>query len=505
MEKIRVLVVDDEPSFRFTMKEILSSHGYYVEDACDAFDALSKLDQFSPHIVISDYSMPRMNGLELLEKLRQRRADLIVIIMTAYGTEDIAVDAMKAGAWDYLPKPFNNDEMLLRLEKASSELFSSSTLSDQLDDDQSLSKPGQIDNVIEKDKLLFASEEMKAVMRVIDQVAETDVTVLVQGESGTGKEMVATTVHNRSTRKGKSFVKLNCAALPEQLIESELFGYEAGAFTGAKGRRKGKFEQASGGTIFLDEIGDMTLSTQTKVLRVLQEREIERLGGSGTIKVDVRVIAATHQDLEQKITNGEFREDLYYRLNVVRLLLPPLRSRLSDIELLAKHFIQVYAQKFSKEIVELPVPVLTKMKGHRWPGNVRELENFIARAIVLDSFDHIPSSSGTLNCSAGSGVDYGKLLTMTHKDAKNKLLWDFEKVYLKHQLEKAEGNVSKAARMSGMHRKNFWEKLQKLDGNEGSLENTNGENDHSNDVSESKKDCLKSDDDCNIDKSHGGK
>ena len=458
MNEIRVLVVDDEPSFRYTMKEVLSSHGYFVDDACDAFEAIKKIDTFSPHIVITDYSMPQMNGLELLEKLRNKSADLIIIVMTAYGTEDIAVQAMKGGAWDYFVKPFNNDEMLLRLESASSEVKSGKT--DDSVDNPPLEKKGKDDG---GSPMLFSSDRMHAIVQMIGQVAETDVTVLVQGESGTGKEMIATTIHERSLRRKNAFVKLNCAALPEQLIESELFGYEAGAFTGATGRRKGKFEQASGGTIFLDEIGDMTLPTQTKVLRVLQEREIERLGGSGTIKVDVRVIAATHQNLEEKIKNGEFREDLYYRLNVVRILLPPLRERVSDIELLAKHFITKYAKDFGKKPMEIPTDVLARMNSHSWPGNVRELENSIARAVVLDSYDHILPCAFS-SSSQTSEAPYEELLNLPHKDAKNKLVSDFEQVYLRYHLDKAEGNVSKAARNAGMHRKNFWEKIQRYEG-----------------------------------------
>jgi two-component system response regulator AtoC/two-component system nitrogen regulation response regulator NtrX len=468
MSNIRVLVVDDEPSFRYTMKEVLSSRGYFVEDAVDAFDALARFDSFKPHIVITDYSMPRMNGLELLAKIRERSAEVIVIVMTAYGTEDIAVKAMKAGAWDYFGKPIDNDEMLLRLSAASIEVEAlESERKGSVGEDVS----GQLDteglSPHNEPEMLFSSKPMEAVYQMICQVAGTDVTVLVQGESGTGKEMIASAVHSKSKRKSKPFIKLNCAALPEQLIESELFGYEAGAFTGAKGRRKGKFEQANGGTIFLDEIGDMTLSTQTKVLRVLQEREIERLGGSGTVKVDVRVIAATHQNLEQKIKTGEFREDLFYRLNVVRIALPPLRDREGDIELLAKHFLKIYTTQFGKEMLELPPQVLSKLCRHRWPGNVRELENSMARAVVLDSFEHMVPLVNTPHADAPSSIAYEELLSMNHKDAKQKLLTDFEQVYLRHQLIKAEGNVSKAARMSGMHRKNFWEKLQKYEQTEG--------------------------------------
>ena len=455
--EIRVLIVDDELSLRYTLKEVLLQEGYTVDLAENGISALSILDQFEPHLAIVDYSMPKMNGLDLLKKMKQRRPELIVIMMTAYGTEEIAVEAMKAGAHDYFAKPFNNDEMLIRLASAAERL--------ELEEENRQLKKS-VSALRSSPVLLWKSQAMAEVEKIIAQIAETDVTVLVSGESGTGKELVATSIHRRSNRSNSSFVKLNCAALPETLIESELFGYDIGAFTGAVGNRKGKFEQANGGTIFLDEIGDMTLATQTKVLRVLQEREFERLGGAKTIKVDVRIIAATHQDLEQKIAQGEFREDLYYRLNVVKLDLPPLRKRKEDIEILAKHFIDVYSQRFGKESPSLPKAVLDRMKICSWPGNVRELENSIARAVVLDSFEKLLPDESTNSDSVNDGALPTELFELPYKEAKAKLLESFERRYVIGMLDSAEQNVSKAAKMAGMHRKNFWEKLQKYQGEE---------------------------------------
>ena len=449
--QLRVLIVDDEVSLRYTLKEVLTQEGYTVEVAADGFEALAALEKFKPHVAILDYSMPKMNGLDVLKKLRQRKPELIVIMMTAYGTEEIAVEAMKAGAFDYFAKPFNNDEMLLRIAAAAGRL--------ELEEENRQLKK-RVSALRSEPVILWKSPAMAEINQMIEQIAETDVTVLINGESGTGKELVATSVHMRSLRAKAPFVKLNCAALPEPLIESELFGYDAGAFTGAVGNRKGKFEQAHGGTIFLDEIGDMTISTQTKVLRVLQEREFERLGGARTIQVDVRVIAATHQDLEAKIAEGEFREDLYYRLNVVKLKLPSLRDRLEDIELLANHFVHLYSERFGKEVRAIPPGILQRMLHYRWPGNVRELENSIARAVVLDSYDKLVPES-----AAGSSFSDGflppDLFNMHYKDAKNSLLEAFESKYLLGMLERADNNVSKAAKMAGMHRKNYWEKLQK--------------------------------------------
>ncbi|MBI3891725.1 MAG: sigma-54-dependent Fis family transcriptional regulator [Candidatus Wallbacteria bacterium] len=468
----RVLIVDDDEALQYTFREVFSAQGYTVETTGDPYEALRIVPIFVPHIVVLDYSMPKMSGLELLGKLREKYHDIIYMMITAYGSEDLAVKAMKAGAYDYFKKPFDNDEIVLILDKARERLH-------LLEKSTSLQK-----KLVEKVDIVGESSRMKEILAVVDQVAATDVTVLIQGESGTGKELIANAVHARSRRASGPFVKLNCAALPETLIESELFGYEQGAFTGATQRKKGRFELADGGTIFLDEIGDMTPSTQTKVLRVLQEREFERLGGGKVINVDVRVIAATHQRLDVKIREGSFREDLYYRLNVLNIKLPALRERLDDLKILATHFLGHYAEQFGKPRAALPDALLERMKQYHWPGNIRELENGIARAVVLDNLDLVipqaatagspppavpPSatvSRGAAPSLAAAGAELFNqplpvdFLELPYKEAKHRLLDAFEKQYFDRMLVRAGGNTTKAARMAGMHRKNFWQKLK---------------------------------------------
>ncbi len=474
----RVLIVDDDESLQYTFREVFERQGYTVQTTGDPFEALKIVPIFVPHIVVLDYSMPKMSGLDLLGKLKEKYPDIIYMMITAYGSEDLAVKAMKAGAYDYFKKPFDNDEIVLILEKARERLH-------LITENKAIQK-----KLVEKVDIIGESPRMKEILAVVDQVAATDVTVLIQGESGTGKELIANAIHARSRRAGGPFVKLNCAALPETLIESELFGYEQGAFTGATQRKKGRFELADGGTIFLDEIGDMTPSTQTKVLRVLQEREFERLGGGKVINVNVRVIAATHQKLDAKIQDGSFREDLYYRLNVLNVKLPPLRDRREDLRLLATHFLALYAEQFGRQRPELPEPLLEKMKQYHWPGNIRELENGIARAVVLDNLDLIIPQAATPGSpppalggppslrpappavAAPEPTPLGEplpadFLDLPYKEAKRRLLDAFEKQYFDRMLDRAGGNTTKAARLAGMHRKNFWQKLKRPGGDPG--------------------------------------
>ena len=458
----RVLIVDDDEALQYTFREVFSSQGYTVETTGDPYEALRLVPVFCPHICVLDYSMPKMSGLELLAKLREKHPEIVYIMITAYGSEDLAVKAMKAGAYDYFKKPFDNDEIILILEKARERL-------NLISENKAIQK-----RLVEKVEIIGESARIKEIMGVVDQVAGTDVTVLIQGESGTGKELIANAIHSRSKRAAGPFIKLNCAALPETLIESELFGYEQGAFTGATARKKGRFELANGGTIFLDEIGDMTPSTQTKVLRVLQEREFERLGGGKVVNVDVRVIAATHQRLDQRIVDGSFREDLYYRLNVVNIKLPALRERIEDVGELAAHFLSEYASRFAKPVPVLSPALLEQMKQYAWPGNIRELENGIARAIVLDHLELIIPANATLTVPVGSapvaiqpgvapspGALDAQLLELPYKDAKHRVLEHFEKLYFDRMLERAGNNTTKAARLAGMHRKNFWQKLKR--------------------------------------------
>ena len=373
-DKGNVLVVDDEANARTALGELLRDEGYEVEMAADAFKALGKLETFVPDLLLTDLKMPGMDGLELMGRMREIDPDCSVVIMTAFGAVETAVAAMRAGATDYITKPLNFDELLIVLERAL-ETRRLRTETSQLR--ERLSERFDFDNIV------GASPEIQKVFNVVAQVAPARASVLITGESGTGKELVASALHERSKRRDGPFVKLHCAALAETLLESELFGHERGAFTGAVARREGRFEQADGGTLFLDEIGEISPSVQVKLLRFLQEQEFERVGGTKTLRVNVRIIAATNRDLAAAVREGTFREDLYYRLNVVSIEMPSLRDRPSDIPLLAAHFLERYATENEKELSGFSDSALEAMMAYDWPGNVRELENAVERAVVL--------------------------------------------------------------------------------------------------------------------------
>jgi two-component system response regulator HydG len=376
MNQIRVLVVDDEASARSGLEKLLRQSGYIVDTAKDGKEALALVAENSPEVVLTDLKMPEMDGMTLLAKLRESDRDLPVIVATAFGDVTSAVAAMRAGASDYLTKPIDIDALLVAIERARERhalRVEAENLRRQLRERDAEGLQG----------LIGSSPAMQKVYRVARQVAASRATVLVTGESGTGKGELARAIHALSPRAKAPFVSLHCAAIPETLLESEMFGHERGSFTGADKRRIGKFEQATGGTLFLDEIGDISPLVQTKLLRVLQERALERVGGNETIAVDVRVIAATNRDLTAEVREGRFREDLYYRLNVVRLEMPPVRLRGSDVLVLANAFLRRFAEDNSKPVEELSDEARDKILAHRWPGNVRELENAIERAVVL--------------------------------------------------------------------------------------------------------------------------
>ncbi len=374
MSKANLLVVDDEPAARNGLVELLTTEGYTVETAGDGFKALGRVAAFAPDLVLTDFNMPGMDGIELLEKLKEHDAELPVVLMTAYGAVDTAVTAMKKGAADYLQKPLNLDELLIVIERALERTRLRRETSELR---------GRLEERYSFENIVGSSPEMQQVFKSIAQIAPSRATVLISGESGTGKELVAAAIHHRSPRSTGPFVRLHCAALAETLLESELFGHERGAYTGADRKREGRFEQANGGTLFLDEIGEISLATQVKLLRVLQEREFERVGGNQTLKVDVRVIAATNRDLKAMVAAGRFREDLYYRLNVINLALPSLSERASDIPALAMHFLKHYARENGKSVTTISDTALALLVNHNWPGNVRELENVIERAVVV--------------------------------------------------------------------------------------------------------------------------
>jgi two-component system response regulator HydG len=373
-ETATLLVADDDPAVRQSLERALTREGYTVVAAPDGQTALERLREGGVDLVLSDLRMPGLTGLELLREAKAVAPDVDVILLTAFGTVEEAVRAMKDGAIDFLTKPFRQAQLMKVVRQALERR-------DLIAENRALQR--RLDDLLSQGKMVGVSPAFQRMMTLIKQVADSSATVLIQGESGTGKELVARTIHELSGRRAGPFVAVNCAALPETLLESELFGYEKGAFTGAAARKEGRFELADGGTLFLDEIADLSLVTQPKILRVLQEGEFERLGGTRTQHVDVRVVAATNQDLAGLVRERRFREDLYYRLNVITIVAPPLRDRREDIPHLAQHFVRIYAAKNNRKLEGLGDDALRCFEAHAWPGNVRELENVIERAVIL--------------------------------------------------------------------------------------------------------------------------
>lgn len=452
-----ILIVDDEESVLYTLEAVLKLEGYAVSRASSAAEAMIVFQSDSFDLVITDLTMPGDSGMVLLEKLILAQPDILVILITAYGSETVAVEAMKRGAYDYLPKPFSNDELRLTVRRALEKnrlRVENQQLKEQLHQREGLAT------------IIGSSDCMQKVYDLIERVGPNDVTVLITGESGTGKELVANALHSLSPRKTRPFIRVNCAALPETLIESELFGYERGAFTGAVSRRLGKFEIADSGTIFLDEIGEMSMATQTKLLRILQEREFERIGGNQTISVDTRVITATNRDLLKGITTGSFREDLFYRLNVINIHMPPLRDRLADIPALVDSFARKYCEKLNRKFHAFSGHFMGKLMQYNWPGNVRELQNLIEKVIILEDEAVFQNDSSRFQLRSKleneQFMEEG-ILAMQYKEAKEILLKSFERKYFEGLLEKTAGNMSEAARTAGMHRKNLYLKLKELD------------------------------------------
>lgn len=370
----RILVVDDEDNIRLVLRTLLKRHGYEVEVAESGEHALALLDAFDPDVILTDVRMPKMGGLDLLAALRAKNHAATVIVMSAYGSVDLALEAMKAGAYDYVSKPFKPDEVILALKKAEER--------EQLRrENRALKAEIQKEHLFES--MLAKSAAMTAVFRTIAKAADFKTTVLITGESGVGKELVARALHRRSSRRGAPFVAINCGAIPENLLESELFGHKKGAFTDATSDRRGLFEDAHTGTLFLDEVGELPLSLQVKLLRVLQDETVRRLGDSRDTKVDVRIVAATHRDLAADVAAGRFREDLYYRINVLPIVVPPLRQRREDIALLVDHFIARNNGRLGTRVRGATPEARRLLLQHAWPGNVRELENTLERAMVL--------------------------------------------------------------------------------------------------------------------------
>jgi DNA-binding NtrC family response regulator len=463
--KGRILVVDDEKALVLALKGLLSKEGYQVETAGSGEEALRRIETGDFHVVITDLSMNGVGGMQVLERAHSIDPDLAVIMITAYGSEKIAVQAMKLGAADYVPKPFDNDELRVVVRRVMETALlrrDHRRLLQQVQGDFGL---GQI---------IGRSPAMQRVFETIEKVADTDVTVLIRGGSGTGKELVANALHYRSPRRTKPMIKMNCAALSRELVESELFGHERGAFTGAIARREGKFEAADNGTLFLDEVGDMPLETQAKLLRAIQEKEFERVGGNQPIKVDVRLLAATNQDLETAVRAGRFREDLYYRLRVVELVIPPLHERREDIPLLIDHFLREAAQRFQRDVKVLTGDALRACVGHQWKGNVRELRSAVEKALLLAPGPEITeadlfgaAAASTVAPSPSTADPVAPILSngsppLSFREAKERAVASFEREFLVQALRRHGGNITKAAEEVGMYRQNFQQKMREL-------------------------------------------
>ncbi|MCC7382658.1 MAG: sigma-54-dependent Fis family transcriptional regulator [Deltaproteobacteria bacterium] len=446
----RVLVVDDEEMLLRALRQILTVAGYAVVTTQQPSEALRLADTDRFDVALLDVRMPDMTGIELLEKLKSAHPDLEVVMMTAFGTVEDAFRAVKLGAFDFLKKPFENiDEVVLAVAQAAERgrllnrnryLESQVGISERFDD------------------LIGRSRAMREVFGLVESAAPSDASILIQGESGTGKELLARSIHRRSPRAARPLVAVNCGAITETLLESELFGHVRGAFTGASHGRKGYFEEASGGTLFLDEVGEMSAATQVKLLRVLQSGEIMRVGSSESRTVDVRVIAATNVDLAQAKEQGRFREDLFYRLNVIPIVLPPLRERPEDIPLLAGHFLAKYAERSGKPLVAISPEAMDAMVEYHWPGNVRELENVIEAAVVLARGEIMLLRDFRADFRAKAkqaGPEPASLFGRPFAEAKNLAIAEFERKYVEVVLERTNGNISEAARLAGLDRSNF--------------------------------------------------
>jgi DNA-binding NtrC family response regulator len=448
----RLLIAEDEPLLRVSLSDALRKEGWGVEVAADGEQALASFRAHLPEVVLADLVMPRMSGVELLRRIKAIKPDTVVVIMTAHGSVDRAVEAMREGAADFVTKPFSMAQLLVRLDNVCSMRVlreQNERLQEQLEERYSFSK------------MIGRSKAIREVFDLIRQVADSDTTVLVEGESGTGKEMVASALHYNSRRRAQPYVRVSCASLPESLIESELFGYEKGAFTGAAQRRIGRFEAAHGGTLLLDEIGDLPLNFQVKLLRVLQERQIERLGSNRPVTIDVRIVAASLRPLREEIAKGSFREDLFFRLNTVTIYIPPLRERREDIGLLASAFLREFSQAKGKNLEGFTDPALEVLTGHAWPGNVRELRNAVERAVLLCRGSRVTPE----DLPAGLGADRPVQLQAPPAGPKEpatlqEAVARAEIEAIRIALAATRGRRAEAADLLGVTRKTLWEKMR---------------------------------------------
>ncbi len=451
MAKEIIHIIDDEPIIHEVLGDLLTSEGYSVEISSGGKEALKKFDSQSYDLILLDLLMPGMDGIEVLHEIKQKDREAQVIIITAYASVESAISAMKSGAFDYVQKPFKHDELLMTIKRA---IEHKTLQQENIRLKEELNKKFKFENIIGK------SNQMQEMFETIKAVAPTRSTILIQGESGTGKELVARAIHQNSNRTGFPFITVNSGSLPPDLLESHLFGHVKGAFTGATNLKKGLFEAADKGTIFFDEISSLNLETQAKLLRVMQEKEFMRLGGTSIIKVDARVIAATNTGLEELIQEGVFREDLFYRLNVIKIELPPLRQRTGDIPLLVKHFLDVYNQENNKKVKHISDEVMELLEKYHWPGNIRELENLIERAVVLSRGDTITVDNiPPFLLDSPSGEEEHNLSTYNLKERTRV----FQKQSIQDALRRCRGVQKKAADMLGLKPTTLNEMIKRLD------------------------------------------
>jgi len=444
-----ILIVDDEESILKALGGILEDEGYRTLYAADGIEALEVVQRETPDLVMLDIWMPRMEGLEALQRLREIHPGLVVVMMSGHGTIETAVKSTKMGAYDFIEKPLSLEKVIV-------------TVNNALGVNRLRQENASLRGIVLQDHdMIGTSQAMKRLQEQIGLVAPSSASVLITGENGTGKELVARAIHYYSPRRDKPFVELNCAAIPEELIESELFGHEKGAFTGAVSQKKGKFDLADSGTIFLDEIGDMSLKTQAKVLRILQERKFERVGGTRTIEVDVRIIAATNKVLEDEIRRGTFREDLFYRLNVVPFQVPPLRERREDIPVLIEHFLDLFCRRESRDCKEMAPEAVALMKSYDWPGNVRELKNIIERLVIMTpgrtiTEMHMPAYLAGKDAREDGGRFDGLRDVSSLREARE----EFEKEFIIQKLEENDWNISRTAEAIELERSNLHRKIK---------------------------------------------
>lgn len=451
----RILIVDDDEDFRFTVSNILRDEGYEVIVANNGMRAFKAIKRYSPNIALLDIKLPDMDGMKILEKIKKVNKDLSVIMITAYGGINEAVKAMKLGAFDYIPKPFDNRELIIRIKKA----IQAQYINKEVNNLRRL-----LSEKILAEEVIGESPQIKRVLNQVKIVAPTNLTVIIQGESGTGKELIARMIHQESERKDKPFIAIDCGAIPESLAESELFGYEKGAFTGSDERKEGRFEQANQGTLFLDEITNLSDAIQMKLLRVIEERTLQHLGGKRDIKIDVRIIVATNINLYEAVRNGKFRNDLFHRLNEFYIFLPPLRERKEDIPILAKHFLDKANNELNRKIRGFSADAMKFLHNYHWPGNVRELKNIIKKAVILTDYDISeyvtlanlspdiikPKDETNITNNLANGLSFKEITK------------DFERKLIQKALEKAGYNKTYAAKILKMQRKALYRKIKSL-------------------------------------------